>query len=233
MNLTPTEQERLTIFNAAELARRYRAQGIRLSRPEAIALIADEVITAARRDMNHPDLVAHGGSIITTADVEPGVAATVPFVSVEVSMAEGTKLVTVFDPIGPAEGEADAPAPGEVLPADGEIEINAGRATATVSVLNRGDRTIQVRSHAHFFEVNRALAFDRNATFGMRLDCPSGTGMKFEPGVEKTVTLVAFGGRRIMRGGGGLTDGSLDAPETRAAATERARERGYLEGGGN
>jgi urease subunit gamma/beta len=228
MNLTPTEQERLTIFTAAELARRYRGQGIRLSRPEAIALISDEIITAARRDLDHPALVAFGATVLTAAEVEPGVAATVPFISVEVSMAEGTKLVTVFDPIQPAEGEADAPVPGEILVGDGDIEINAGRPSVTLDVVNTGDRTIQVRSHAHFFEVNRALRFDRGAAFGMRLDCPSGAGVKFEPGVGKSVDLVAFGGARTMRGGGGLTDGPLDDPDTRERALRLARERGYL-----
>ncbi len=107
MNLTPTEQERLTLFTAAELARRYRTQGIRLSQPEAIALIADEIITAARRDLDHASLVEFGGNLLTADDVLPGVAAMIPYVSVEVSMAEGTKLITVFDPIQP--GSAATP----------------------------------------------------------------------------------------------------------------------------
>lgn len=228
MNLTPTEQERLTLFTAAELARRYRTQGIRLSQPEAIALIADEIITAARRDLDHASLVEFGGNLLTADDVLPGVAAMIPYVSVEVSMAEGTKLITVFDPIQPGSAVSTVPAPGEILPADGDIEINAGRDSVEVSVINRGDRTIQVRSHAHFFEVNRQLDFDRAAAFGMRLDSPSGAGAKFEPGIARTVTLVAFGGTRMMRGGAGLTDGALDDPAVRDRAMRKAAELGYL-----
>lgn len=228
MNLTPTELERLTIFVAADLARRYRGEGIRLSHPEAVALICDEVMTAARKGLSHPDLVSYGASLLTEDDVEPGVRAMVRLVSVEVGMAEGTKLVTIFDPI--AAGSADAASdirPGEIIPAEGEIEVNAGRDAVEVEVVNTGDRTIQVRSHAHFFEVNRVLEFDRAAAFGMRLDAPSGVGARFDPGVPKTVRLVRFGGDGVVQGFGGLTNGSVNDAATRDHALERARQRGY------
>ncbi len=223
MNLTPTELERLTIFTAAELARRYVGLGIRLAHPEAVALIADELLTVARKGFTHSEIVSHAATVLTTDQVEPGVAHMLRTFSVEVSMAEGTKLVTVFDPI--AAGP-DEPKPGEVIPAEGEIEINAGRERITIPVLNTGDRTIQVRSHAHFFEVNRALSFDRQAAFGMRLDRPSGGGLRFDPGVEKQVTLVAYAGARRIHGFAGLTGGRVD--ETREAAFARARARGYM-----
>ncbi|MEQ9638773.1 MAG: urease subunit beta [Alphaproteobacteria bacterium] len=227
MNLTPTELERLTIFTAAELARRYRSKGIRLSHPEAIALICDEVMTAARQDMDHPDMVALAGSLLTTDDVQPGVRAMIPVVSFEVGMAEGTKLVTVFDPIKPGGSADDEVRPGEIIAADGDIEINAGRAAVDVEVLNTGDRAIQVRSHAHFFETNRALEFDRAATFGMRLDAPSGVGARFDPGVVKTVRLVKLGGTAEVFGEGGLTNGDTNDADVKAKALAAARAAGY------
>lgn len=226
MQLTPTEMERLTIFQAAELARRYRAEGIRLSLPEASALIADELLLAARKGLDHPALVSHAATVLTAEEVEAGVPEMLRTLSVEVSMAEGTKLVTVFDPIPP--GADPGPAPGEVIPAEGEIELNPGREGVELEVLNTGDRSVQVRSHAHFFEVNRALSFDREKAFGMRLDRPSGGGERFDPGVARTVRLVPFAGTREIRGFAGLVQGPADDPRTREAAFERARARGYL-----
>lgn len=226
MNLTPTELERLVIFHAAELARRYRTQGIPLSLPEANALIADELLLAARKGLDHPALVAHAATILTHAEVEAGVPEMLRTISVEVSMAEGTKLVTIFDPITPAPDAG--PAPGEVIPMEGEIELNPGREGVELEVLNTGDRSIQVRSHAHFFEVNRALAFDRTRAFGMRLDRPSGGGERFDPGVARTVRLIPFAGTREIRGFAGLVQGPADDPRTREAAFARARARGYL-----
>jgi urease subunit beta len=120
--------------------------------------------------------------------------------------------------------------PGEVLPADDPVTINEGRPTATVTVENTGDRPVQVGSHFHFFEVNPGLEFDREAAYGMRLDVPAGTAVRFEPGTERDVDLVDIGGARIVRGMGRLVDGDLDDADVKAAALERARERGYLTG---
>ncbi len=114
------------------------------------------------------------------------------------------------------------------LLAEGPIEINAGRAVATVRVANTGDRAIQVGSHFHFFEVNRALHFDRAATFGMRLDIPAGTAVRFEPGDRKDVPLVAFGGTRRVSGFNGLTEGSTVGPDALARALRIATERGFI-----
>ena len=112
---------------------------------------------------------------------------------------------------------------------DGEaIEINAGRSTVTIDVANEGDRPIQVGSHAHFFEVNRSLGFDRAEAFGMRLHIPSGTAVRFEPGQYHTVTLVAFGGARIARGMNSLVDGESSTSEARNDALASAEERGYV-----
>jgi len=119
--------------------------------------------------------------------------------------------------------------PGELLTADEPVEINADRETASVTVENTGDRPSQVGSHFHFFEANPALDFDRKTAYGMRLDIPAGTAIRFEPGCEEDVDLVAFGGNRIMRGMGGLVEGPLDDDDVREAAFERAREAGYME----
>ncbi len=102
--------------------------------------------------------------------------------------------------------------PGEYLLDDaaGEIELNAGRETAKVLVKNTGDRPVQVGSHYHFFEVNKALEFGRQAAYGMRLNIPAGTAVRFEPGDEKEIDLVAFGGARIIYGHNGKVNGPLD-----------------------
>ena len=116
--------------------------------------------------------------------------------------------------------------PGEVTTGDGDITINEGRDTTEVTVANTGDRPVQVGSHFHFFEANAGLAFDRAAAFGMRLDVPAGTAIRFEPGDEKDVPLVALGGERIVSGMNDLVNGPLDEVD-REAAIERARERGF------
>ncbi|TAJ24715.1 MAG: urease subunit beta [Nitrospirae bacterium] len=114
----------------------------------------------------------------------------------------------------------------------GDIVAFQGRATVDLTVSNVGDRPIQVGSHCHFFEVNRALRFDREKAYGFRLQVPAGTAVRFEPGEEKRVTLVAFGGNRVAYGINGLTNGRLDDPQVKAQAMARAAERGFLKGPG-
>jgi urease subunit beta len=99
--------------------------------------------------------------------------------------------------------------PGELLPAEGDIELNAGRPTLTLTVANTGDRPVQVGSHFHFYEVNSALAFDRESARGMRLDIPAGTAVRFEPGDSREVTLVAVSGQRQIYGFNRLVNGAL------------------------
>ena len=113
------------------------------------------------------------------------------------------------------------------LPAPEPVELNPDRPTVSLSVWNTGDRAVQVGSHFHFFEVNRALRFDRPAAFGMRLNIPAGTAVRFEPGDRKDVTLVALGGARRVFGLNGLTSGSLDDPDVRARALAEAIRRGF------
>nr|WP_182114186.1 MULTISPECIES: urease subunit beta [unclassified Actinotalea] len=110
---------------------------------------------------------------------------------------------------------------------DDDIEINAGRPTVTLTVTNTGDRGIQVGSHFHFFEVNRALRFDRELAYGMHLDIPAGTGVRIEPGDSREVTLTAYAGSRRVIGFNNLVDGGLDARQTRIDAFARLAAGGF------
>jgi len=118
--------------------------------------------------------------------------------------------------------------PGEIFLGEGDIVAFSGRATVEVTVANVGDRPIQVGSHCHFFEANRALRFERERTFGFRLQIPAGTAVRFEPGEEKQITLVEIGGNRAAYGINGLTNGRLDDPTVRAHALARAKELGFI-----
>ena len=229
MLLTPTELERLTIFTAAELARKRRAKGLLLNYPEAVALISDEILEGAREGRSVAEMMSLGSQILTQSDVMPGVAAMLPMLQVEATFRDGTKLVTVHDPLRPAADSeiVDETRPGEIIAEDGAIELNAGRRKTTLKVVNTGDRPVQIGSHYHFFEVNRALEFDRDAAFGMRLDIAAGTAVRFEPGQDKLVTLTEFGGNRQLSGLNALSDGPVDDPQTKATAIARARERGF------
>lgn len=224
MLLTPTELERLTIFTAAELARKRRARGLKLNHPEAVALITDEILEGARDGRSVAEMMGFGSTILSTDDVLPGVASLIPILQVECGFRDGTKLVTIHEPIRPREGaDADTLEPGALVPLDGEIELNAGRERTEITAVNTGDRAIQIGSHFHFFEVNKALEFDRAKAYGKRLDIPAGTAVRFEPGQSKTLVLVAFGGDRKISGFNNLSDGTDD----RDAALRRARDGGF------
>jgi urease subunit gamma/beta len=228
MLLTPTELERLTIFTAAELARKRRARGLKLNFPEAVAIISDEILEGARDGRSVADMMSYGSTILATTDVMPGVPAMLPMLQVEATFPDGTKLVTVHEPIrSTADALADTLEPGAIIAAEGTIELNAGRPKVTLRVVNTGDRPVQIGSHYHFFEVNKALEFDRASAFGLRLDVAAGTAVRFEPGQEKDVTLTPFGGAREISGLHGLTEGSADEPAVKAAALMRARAAGF------
>jgi len=225
MHLTPKDEDRLLLFLAAELARKRHRTGLALTYPEARALIADEVVEAARSGASVAEAAALGAQVLSDDDVLPGVRDLLGSVQVEGFFEDGQKLVTVHDAIRPGtrnRTEADV-RPGQVLPADGELELNSGRPTVTVTVVNTGDRPIQVGSHFHFFEANRALRFDRSAAFGMRLDIPSGTAVRFESGETQEVSLTAYGGERVVIGQNAMTNGSTAyAPEPHLLAALRA-----------
>jgi urease subunit gamma/beta len=199
VNLTPREKDKLLIAMAAVVARRRLERGVKLNYPEAIALITDVVMEGARDGRTVAELMGLGAQVLTPDQVMDGVAEMIHDVQIEATFPDGTKLVTVHDPIRGAARIAGA-APGSVITADGEIEMNATAAVTTISVANTGDRPIQVGSHYHFFETNPALDFDRAKARGMRLDIPAGTAVRFEPGQRRDVTLVPFSGNGEVYG---------------------------------
>lgn len=205
MRFTPREQDKLLVFLAAQLARQRQARGLKLNYPEAMAILTIEIMEGARDGRSVAELMAFGKQVLGPEDVLTGIADLIAEVQVEATFLDGTKLVTVHQPI-PSGGQG---APGEYLLADEPIIANAGRETLTLDVANTGDRPVQIGSHFHFYEVNTALQFDRPRTLGMRLNIPAGTAVRFEPGEERSVELVAFGGAGFVFGFNGLTNGPV------------------------
>jgi urease subunit gamma/beta len=206
MELTPREKDKLLLFTAALVAERRKARGCKLNYPEAVAFISAAIMEGARDGRTVADLMSAGTQLLTADDVMEGVAELIPDVQVEATFPDGTKLVTVHQPIRGGKPLGI----GEILVAPGTLTINQGRPTARVEVSNTGDRPIQVGSHYHFFETNPALRFDRAQTRGFRLDIPAGTAVRFEPGQTRTVDLVAFDGARVVYGFRGDVMGPLD-----------------------
>ena len=213
MELTPREKDKLLLFTAGLVAERRKQRGLKLNYPEAVAFISAALLEGARDGKSVQELMSWGATLLKREDVMQGVPEMIPEIQVEATFPDGTKLVTVHQPIvdeevdlslalygsflplpDPARFRAPAgPAivPGEILTAAGEIELNVGRRRASLEVTNRGDRPIQVGSHYPFAETNRALDFARDTAAGMRLDIPAGTAVRFEPGETRTVGLVA------------------------------------------
>jgi urease subunit gamma/beta len=227
MHLTPHERDKLALHQAGYLAQKRLARGLRLNYPEAVALIATQILELIRDGRSVADLMDLGRQFLGRADVMEHVPELIVEVQVEGTFPDGSKLVTVHHPIvaergnlelalygsflpvpsspaatAKAKGDAElSGVPGEIISAVDDIVINEGRQAIELKVTNRGDRPVQVGSHYHFSETNRALDFDRGAARGRRLDIPAGTAVRFEPGETKTVTLVEIAGLRIVRGG--------------------------------
>ena len=218
MHLTPREQERLMIHYAGMLAKERKLRGIKLNYPEAVAYITAELLEKAREGFSVTELMSMGRKLLTADDVMEGVAEMMHEIQFEATFPDGTKLVTVHEPVIPN----NAVIPGELLVDDGEITINAGKNAIEIEVTNTADRPVQVGSHFHFFEVNKALEFDRKAAYGKRLDIPSGTAVRFEPGETKKVFLIEIGGNRKGYGLNNLVQGDIDNPETKQLAFKKA-----------
>lgn len=221
MELTPREKDKLLLFTAALLAERRKARGVKLNYPEAVAYISGAILEGARDGRSVAELMSEGTRLLSADDVMEGVAELITDVQVEATFPDGTKLVTVHQPIVPrgtagrTAGTAEPPLEiGGVDSPPGTIALNEGRPTVRLEVANTGDRPIQVGSHYHFFETNPALRFDRPAARGFRLDIPAGTAVRFEPGQARTVELVAFGGDRIVQGFRGEVMGPIDEKGT-------------------
>lgn len=223
MHLTPRETDKLMLHYAGSVAHERLKKGIRLNYPEAIAYISMELLDLAREGKSVAELMQLGKKMLTPEDVMDGVAEMIKEIQIEATFPDGTKLVTVHDPIM-TTGKL---VPGEYFIEEGEIELNAGKETAELEVTNTADRPVQVGSHFHFFEVNKMLCFDRIAAYGMRLDVPAGTAVRFEPGETKKVSLVAIGGSREGHGLNGLVEGKLDNEEVKQAAFAKAKELGF------
>jgi urease subunit gamma/beta len=197
MELTPREKDKLMLFVAAYLAERRKARGVKLNYPEAVAYISAAVLEGARDGRTVAELMSYGAEVLSEADVMPGIAELIPEVQVEATFPDGTKLVTVHQPIRAARS---SDVPGEVITLPGDIELNVGRPTLRLSVSNTADRPIQVGSHYHFYETNAALSFDREPTRGFRLNIAAGTAVRFEPGQVREVELVALDGAKEVYG---------------------------------
>jgi urease subunit gamma/beta len=251
MHLSPRELDKLTLHQAGFLAQKRLARGLRLNHPEAVALIATQLLELIRDGRRVAELMDLGRRLLGRRQVMAGVPALIHEVQVEGTFPDGTKLVTVHHPIAAEDGDltlalhgsflpvppltafgdspgaaAEEAAPGEILPAPGEITLNAGRQAIRLTVTNLADRPIQVGSHYHFAEANPLLRFDRGRAYGRRLDVPAGMAVRFEPGETKSVSLVAIAGKAVVRGGNGLGSGTV-TDEGRARLMEAVRARGF------
>ncbi|GHV06571.1 urease subunit gamma/beta [Campylobacterota bacterium] len=224
MFLTNREQEKLLIYTAAKLAQERRARGLKLNYPEAVAIISSFIIEGARDGKSVAALMSEAAGVLSADDLLDGVTSMIQMVQVEATFDDGTKLVSIHNPIRgniSDNRESNSIEIGGYIIEDGEIELNEGREESAIEVINNGDRPIQVGSHFHFFEANSALAFDRAAAYGKRLNVPAGTSVRFEPGSHKTVSLIPFGGRRFVSGFNALVEGFLDDEATKIEAFRR------------
>jgi urease subunit gamma/beta len=218
VRLLPREQNRLQVFAAAELARRRRARGLLLSQAEAVALISDEVMEAARDGLDYAAVEQRGYEILVPADVLEEVPRLVGRIELEALFADGHRLIVLNDPItsgGPPSLDAD------------DLQPQWLEGSTPLRLTNTSDVPIALTSHFHVFEANRQLLLDRRAAWGMRLAVAAGVKVVIEPGQTREVRVMPFGGARVVRGHGGLVDGPLDAPGALEAALALARERGY------
>jgi urease subunit gamma/beta len=189
MYLSPAEEDRLLTFLAAELARRSLTRGLQLNAPEAVALVSDEMHLAARAGGTFEEVREAGRRAVSPDALLPGVAGLVDEIRVEVLLAEGSRLVVLHQPWGAPPGPD---APGAIEHPGGWIESGRGAQRQLLRVRNTSRRPVRVSSHYPFWQANERLEFDRAAAYGFRLDIPSGSSVRWDPGQEKEVTLVRY-----------------------------------------
>jgi len=249
MRLMPKEIDKLVLHQAGCVAQKRYARGLLLNYTEATALIAAQLLEFIREGDRVSTLMDKGKTLLGFADVMPGVADMIHEVQVEGTFPDGTKLVTVHQPICREQGSEElalygsglkrtkiaaspdnvcSDAPGETIVGDAEITLNEGREEIPLTVTNMGDRPVQVGSHYPFFETNSSLKFDREKAYGRRLDIPAGTAVRFEPGESKTVDLTPLAGARRVFGGNALISGEL-SDANRDEAMKRATEKGFMD----
>lgn len=203
MYLSPTEEDRLRVFVAAQLARRTLADGARLSAPEATALICDEMHRAARTGGSIEAVLAAGRAAVGRDDLIDGVSALLSEIRLEVLLDDGMRLVVLRDPVardaedaqlaqGAQAAQGAGGLPGEIRGPGRQIPVDTARPRLRISVTSRSGRPIRVSSHYPFWRVNPRLEFDREAAAGYRLDLPAGASIRWDPGEIKEVDLVAF-----------------------------------------
>jgi urease subunit gamma/beta len=195
VRLTAWEEERLLIFSAAELARRRRSAGLLLNAPEAIALMCDAMLEAARAGAGYADVEAAGLAAVAPTDVLPGVRELVDDVRIEALLGDGARLVVLLDPLGrgaPLSGDGPGAVAQAAPQARDEAATHLERRELTVT--NTSRRAVRVSSHFPFDRVNHRLEFDRSAAAGFRLDIEAGSSERWSPGERRTVALVRFAG---------------------------------------
>ncbi len=249
MRVSPGDLDKLILHNAGFVAQKRYARGLKLNYPESVALLATQLLEFIRDGESVAVLMDKGKKILGFDDVMPGVADILVEVQVEGTFPDGTKLVTVHNPICRESGNPDlalygsgltkkpavkssqeatpAVVPGEFIVTDEELELNKGRKVISLEVTNMGDRPVQVGSHYPFFETNAALKFDREQSYGFRLNIPSGTAVRFEPGESKKVELVELAGERKVFGGNGLINGEL-SEANKAGAIQKIKDQHFL-----
>lgn len=198
MHLIGSDTEKLLMAVAGMVARDRLARGVRLNHPETVAYLSCWVIERARDGASVAQLMEEGTQVLTAEQVMPEVPAMLHDVQVEATFPDGRKLVTLHHPLGHGDDE-----PGAVRVGEGVVVLNGDRREderLSLTITNTGDRPVQIGSHIHLPDTNGALDFDREAAHGFRLDIPSGTSVRFEPGVARDVDAVAFRGRRRVPG---------------------------------
>ncbi|KAF9328393.1 hypothetical protein BG006_008398 [Podila minutissima] len=239
MKLVPRELDKLVLHQVGYLAQKRLARGLRLNQSEATALIASQLAELIR-DGQHSvaDLMDLGKQFLGRRQVMAGVAQTLVEVQIEGTFPDGTKLVTVHDPISNENGNLELALhgsflpipdmdrffppiseaeeithphpPGAIVTAPGTLTLNKGRKRLRLEITNNGDRPILVGSHFHLIEANSFLKMDRALAYGRRLDIPAGSAIRFEPGEKHTVTIVNIGGKKRITGGNNLATGTVD-----------------------
>lgn len=220
MLLTNREQEKLMIYTASKLALERKERGLKLNFPEAVAIISSFILEGARDGKSVAQLMVEATKVLKSDDVMDGVASMMHMVQTEATFDDGTKLVTVHNPIPVIKTDIT---PGEYFIDEGEIELNVNLKEITIEVENIGDRPIQVGSHYHFFETNAFLDFNREEAYGKRLNIPAGTSVRFEPGSKKEIEVVDFTGKRYISGFNGLVNGYLDDEDIKTKAMENLK----------
>jgi len=247
MHLSPKELDKLVLHQAGFLAQKRYARGLKLNYIESVALLASQLLEFIREGDSVATLMDKGKNLLGLADVLPGVVELLHEVQVEGTFPDGSKLVTVHQPICQENGNAQLalygsglspssqkkedtntcnPSPGEFQLNDQDILLNEGRESFSLLVTNSGDRPVQVGSHYPFFETNPALRFDREKSYGYRLNIPAGTAVRFEPGEAKEVQLVELAGKKAIYGGNALISGETNQSNYKAAM-RRVKEQGF------